>query len=128
MPQVLDPFRFLLIALAGWISHRQYQIVGAGNIFLFSDLGKCMKSHIRTKQLESNLTARVSAAEAERVKACAVAENLSVSQWVRRTLLDTIDCPPVGASYAWRVPRFAQCYGRPPRDLIDGTKPSTERV
>ena len=27
MSKVLDPFRFVLIALAGWINHRQYQVV-----------------------------------------------------------------------------------------------------
>src|SRR3954449_7362144 len=27
MSQVLDPFRFVLIALAGWMNHRQYQVI-----------------------------------------------------------------------------------------------------
>jgi len=27
MPRVLDPFRFLLIAVAGWINQRQQQII-----------------------------------------------------------------------------------------------------
>jgi putative transposase len=27
MPQVLDPFRFVLIALAGWMNRRQYQVI-----------------------------------------------------------------------------------------------------
>lgn len=27
MSKVLDPFRFVLIALAGWMNHRQYQVI-----------------------------------------------------------------------------------------------------
>src|SRR5215831_18552275 len=27
MPRVLDPFRFLLVALAGWINQRQLQVI-----------------------------------------------------------------------------------------------------
>ena len=27
MPRVLDPFRFLLIAVAGWMNQRQLQII-----------------------------------------------------------------------------------------------------
>ena len=27
MSKVLDPFRFVLIPLAGWINHRQYQVI-----------------------------------------------------------------------------------------------------
>ena len=27
MSQALDPFRFVLIALAGWMNHRQYQVI-----------------------------------------------------------------------------------------------------
>src|SRR5258708_16906799 len=28
MPKVLDPFRFVLIAVAGWMSRRQLQLIG----------------------------------------------------------------------------------------------------
>src|SRR5216684_3461174 len=28
MPRVLDPFRFVLIAVAGWMNQRQHQIIG----------------------------------------------------------------------------------------------------
>src|SRR5258708_6440197 len=28
MPKVLDPFRFVLIAVAGWMSQRQLQLIG----------------------------------------------------------------------------------------------------
>ena len=27
MPRVLDPFRFLLIAVAGWMNHHQLQMI-----------------------------------------------------------------------------------------------------
>jgi hypothetical protein len=27
MPKVLDPFRFLLIAVAGWMNHHQLQMI-----------------------------------------------------------------------------------------------------
>src|SRR6516165_10038159 len=27
MSKVLDPFRFVLMALAGWMNHRQYQVI-----------------------------------------------------------------------------------------------------
>jgi hypothetical protein len=27
MSKALDPFRFILIALAGWMNHRQYQVI-----------------------------------------------------------------------------------------------------
>jgi hypothetical protein len=27
MSKVLDPFRFVLIALSGWMNHRQYQVI-----------------------------------------------------------------------------------------------------
>ena len=27
MPRMLDPFQFLLVAIAGWINHRQLQVI-----------------------------------------------------------------------------------------------------
>jgi len=87
-----------------------------------------MKSNIRPRQLEANLTARVSALEAERVKVCAAAANLSVSEWVRRTLLEAINCPPWVRLLLGEFLALRSVVVDLQRDLMQSVTPSNDRV
>lgn len=87
-----------------------------------------MKSNIRLKQLHGNVTARVSATEAERIKAAAAAAGLTVSDWVRRTMLEAMDCPPWARLLLAEFLALRSVLVDLQAAGIQGTKPSTEHL
>jgi len=46
MPKTLDPFRLLLIALAGWMNHQQQQVID-----YLREENRVLRAHIGTRRL-----------------------------------------------------------------------------
>ena len=53
-----------------------------------------MHSSNRLKTLTASITAKLTPAEEKRVAAAAEAQGVTRSQWLRRTVLNAVSCPP----------------------------------
>ena len=101
---------------------------GPVNLLFLKDLSFCMRAYIRPKQLPTIIGARMSADEAKRVRSYASAAGLSVSEWTRRTLLESAECPPWARLMLAEFLALRSVVVDLQRDLIQGVNPSTERV
>ncbi len=87
-----------------------------------------MKAYIRPKQLPTIIGARMSADEAKRIKSYASAAGLSISEWTRRSLLDSAECPPWARLMLGEFLALRSVVVDLQRDLTEGVKPSTDRM
>jgi len=87
-----------------------------------------MKPHIRQKQLYNSVGTRMTPEEAKRVTDSAAAAGVTVSEWVRRSLLEAADCPPWARLMLSEFLALRSVVVDLQRDLMQGVKPSTDRV
>ena len=100
----------------------------AVNSLIAIKLLMCMKPHIRQKHLYNSVGTRMTPEEAKRVTDSAAAAGVTVSEWVRRSLLEAADCPPWARLMLSEFLALRSVVVDLQRDLMQGVKPSTERV
>ena len=89
---------------------------------------KCMKPHIRQSQLHNSVGTRMTPEEAKQISHAAAATGVTVSEWVRRSLLEAADCPPWARLLLGEFLALRSVVVDLQRDLMQGVKPSTERT
>src|SRR5258706_10784236 len=92
MPRVLDPFRFLLIAVTGWMNQRQLQIIG-----YLREENRALREQLGGRRLRLN--------DDQRRRVAVKAKNL-----VRRVLAEVATIVTPETVLAWHRKLIAQKY------------------